>query len=175
MVVLKRPGSEIYSYDFRFDGVRYSGSTGVSDRETALQFEQNVRGELYTATSGFCRAIISRARARLPERTKAKSGYVYMIRTGYFIKIGHSFDPSERVRSINTASPDGCELLFWFRGAQQLERQMHKEFAACHYKKEWFFQCGKLKQFIIEFEKSRTHVGAQEITQNLHSDASDDS
>jgi hypothetical protein len=168
MAVFKRPGISTYSYDFRFDGNRYSGATGVADIEAARRIEQQVRNELYSASAGFCKAIINRAKTRLPDKASAKSGYVYMIRNGFFIKIGHSHDPAERVRSINTASPDGCELLFWFRGSQKLERQIHKEFAACHYKKEWFFLCGKLKQFVEDFETARAQAGAQGITQKSH-------
>lgn len=168
MVVYQRPGNGIYSYDFRFDGNRYSGSTGVYARDEAQEIERRIRGELYNENSGFCRAIIRRAKSKLPEKTKAKCGYVYMIRSGYFIKIGHSLDPAERFRTISTATPDGCELLFFFRGSMQLERQMHREFSACHFKKEWFFLCGKLKRFVEEFERSQLHGDDSEITQKFH-------
>jgi integrase len=43
MSVFKRPGSETYSYDFRVDGRRFSGSTGAKTRREAQRAEERER------------------------------------------------------------------------------------------------------------------------------------
>jgi T5orf172 domain len=140
-----------YSYRFRIDGRTFSGSTGKTQKAEAEQVERTAR-ESVVRTSSFCRSVIRKAHRDLPARPTASSGYVYMLRSGYFIKIGQSMEPHERLRTITTSSPMNCELLFYLRGSQQMERALHREFAACHYRGEWFFLCGKLKQFVEEFE-----------------------
>lgn len=170
MAVYKRKNSETYSYDFLVDGVRYSGGTGTADLDRAIAYEKSLRDELLS-TSSFCRSVIRRARRSVPAKASARAGYVYMIRSGYFIKIGHSHDPEQRFKSINTASPDGCELLFCIRGSMKIERELHREFAACHYKKEWFFLCGKLRHFVEEFEKGDASGAEHGVTPDFPPDA----
>ncbi len=150
MSVYQRASGGVYYYDFRLDGARYSGCTGTENLVEAREFERIARADVARVNS-FCRTIIRKAKKGKTSR-RSKRGYVYMMRSGYFIKIGQSNDPAERFRAISTATPDDCELLFSIPGDLSLERQLHREFAASHYKKEWFFLCGKLKQFIEQFE-----------------------
>ncbi|MER9961706.1 GIY-YIG nuclease family protein [Mesorhizobium sp. M0045] len=152
MTVYLRADSGVYSYDFQLDGKRHSGSTGKTDVDEARAFERAIRSDAMSLGI-FCRAILKRARHKAKGR-RSKNGYVYMLQSGYFIKIGHSHDPVERIRSISTATPDDCELLFCIPGTVRLERKLHAEFEACHHKREWFFLCGKLKQFVSEIEVS---------------------
>lgn len=151
MAVYKRANTEIYSYDFRVDGTRYSGSTGTADLEAARQLEADMRKDAMSV-SILCRSVLRKAARRLPEGRRTRRGYVYMLRSGYFIKIGHSLDPAERLKAISTSTPNGAELLFTIPGNLRLEHELHAEFAACHYQREWFFLCGKLKRFVEEFE-----------------------
>jgi len=151
--VYKRDGSEFYSYDFRIDGKRYSGFTGTADLEDALQIERAARDDVMSLST-FCRMILRKATRRMPSNARLAKGYVYVLRSGYFIKIGYSTDPAERMKTLLTASPSECELLVCLPGNLKLERQLHAEFAPCHYQREWFFLCGKLKQFIADFEAS---------------------
>ncbi len=170
MSLYKRSDSDFYSYDFQLDGRRYSGSTGTDDLQQAQRFEQTMRNDA-NGVSILCRSVIRRAARKLPTTIRSNSGYVYMIRSGYFIKIGHSNDPASRLKSISTATPDDCEVLFCIPGDVKLERRLHTEFAACHYKKEWFFLCGKLKQFVDEFEvadaKSPTEITVRQGDDHL--------
>lgn len=152
MTVYKRSDSNHYSYEFQLDGRRYSGPTGTSDIEEAKEFEKQVRDDV-SGMSILCRSVLRKASRKRLSIRNVKYGYVYMIKSGYFIKIGHSNDPSSRIRSISTATPDDCEMLFCIPGAVELERRLHQEFASCHYKKEWFFLCGKLKAFVTEFQR----------------------
>jgi len=43
MPIIKRPGSETYSYDFTFKGIRYSGNTGCTTKREAERFEEEQR------------------------------------------------------------------------------------------------------------------------------------
>jgi hypothetical protein len=150
--VYKRENTELYSYDFRLDGKRYSGFTGTSDLDEARRFEQAAKDDVLSL-SRFCRMVLRKATRRLPSKARLASGYIYVLRSGYFIKIGYSNDPAERMKAITTSSPNECDLLFCLAGSFKLEKQLHAEFAACHYQREWFFLCGKLKRFIAEFEE----------------------
>lgn len=159
MTVYRRNGTDLFSYDFRVDGVRYSGATGASDEVSARSVEESIRAEIM-GLDAFCRSIIRKAKKSLPAKPSANRGYVYMLRSGYFIKIGHSLNPVERLKTISTSSPNECELLFCLPGSTALERRLHASFAPCHYQREWFFLCGRLKHFVTEFER---HVAAQEM------------
>lgn len=156
MTVYRRNGSDVLSYDFYIDGVRYSGSTGSTERDEALQIERTIKAGILT-TSPFCRSVLRRAKRTLPKRDGPEQGYVYFLRSRYFIKIGYSNDPEYRIKTISTATPDDCELLFFVKGSLELERKLHEEFSACHYQKEWFFLCGKLRSFVDQFSQSVEH------------------
>lgn len=158
MTVYLREKSDTYLYDFWVDGRRYTGNTLTSDLASARDFEGTVREEA-SGLSILSRAVLRKARrsAGVKQRANAR-GRVYMIESSYFIKIGHSHDPAERLRSISTASPDGCELLFSIPGGVQLERALHREFKGSHYRGEWFFLCGKLKQFVAELHEPERDV-----------------
>lgn len=152
MTVYLRETSETYFYDFWLDGRRYTGNTLTGDEESARLFEDSVREEA-RGISITSRAVLRKARrlSGASQRSTAR-GRVYMIRSGYFIKIGHSNDPIERLKSISTASPDDCELLFSIPGDIAMERALHREFKSSHYRREWFFLCGKLKEFVTELQ-----------------------
>ncbi len=165
MSVYCRAGSDIYRYDFVLDGKRHVGSTGTSDIETARLFEQQVSADA-KGLGITSRGVLRRAMWRKAGARRSKRGAVYMLTSGYFVKIGHSMDPSDRLRSIQTSSPEDCELLFAIPGTQQLERALHREFAACHYRREWFFNCGKLKGFIEELMLERQRNAPHETPQS---------
>lgn len=52
MSVYKRPGSEVYSYDFRYRGHRFSGSTETGDKREAKAIEREIRAKAKAATVG---------------------------------------------------------------------------------------------------------------------------
>lgn len=173
MSVYKRNECDVYSYDFRLDGRRYSGSTNMEDLDEALEFESLIKSDILNI-SKFCHSVIRKALRTIPARVRANSGYVYVLRSGFFIKIGYSTNPVERIGSIVTSTPDDCEMLFLVPGNLKLEKRLHREFAACHYRREWFFLCGKLKRFVEEFDAhraSKAQTSLHNLPHNLHSDA----
>lgn len=169
MSVYKRTNSNFYTYDFRLDGVRYSGQTHCADIKDALAYEDAIRREIATI-SGLCRSILKRAISSRKTAITSRKGFVYMLKSEYFIKIGHSIDPIERIRTLSTAMPTECEMLFCIRGGVELERSLHDEFRSCHYRNEWFFCCGKLKQFVEEFKQTASgmHDATHQIPPSRH-------
>jgi hypothetical protein len=151
MTLRKRPNSGTYNYDFSIDGTRYTGSTWTGNKDEALAFEKAIKDEILPMR-GFCRAILRKAMLETPKNASSRRGRIYVLKSGYFIKIGYSKDPHDRLKTINTAIPGECELLFSIPGSIKLERRVHDLFRPCHYQKEWFFLCGKLKRFIEEAE-----------------------
>lgn len=51
MSVYKRPGQAFYSYDFRFRGARFSGSTECTTKREAERYEQETRDQAKAATA----------------------------------------------------------------------------------------------------------------------------
>jgi Meiotically up-regulated gene 113 len=99
-------------------------------------------------------------RLRAKKRVKVKSdGYLYIIRTGRYYKIGVTTHPSLRIKEFETNNPLRVEVLlqhycFYY---QWLERCLHKRFETYQVKGEWFrlkkHQVMEIKDFIAEIEK----------------------
>lgn len=68
-------------------------------------------------------------------------GYVYVVgsgRPGDPVKIGHSANPKERVRSLQTGAPYLIRLLDQHPGPGALERYLHRRFEDSKVHGEWF-------------------------------------
>ncbi len=63
------------------------------------------------------------------------------------IKIGLSIDPGKRVRSLQTASSRKLELIGTIDGDR--ESELHKRFAKCRVRGEWFHPTPALKNYIL--------------------------
>lgn len=66
------------------------------------------------------------------------SSYVYLVRLGGAIKIGHSSDPEQRLKALATGSPSPPELVAVFEGDRRLEKALHVYFAHKRQHREWF-------------------------------------
>lgn len=73
---------------------------------------------------------------------------LYFIRSGQYVKIGISEAPQRRIASIQTSNPDELEVLAVVEGGAQLEAEMHRRFAALHYRGEWFRDDTTIRQVI---------------------------
>jgi len=84
-----------------------------------------------------------------PKIPEPKGGsFVYIVRAGGFIKIGHTTKLTSRMNNIRTHSPYDVTLLHKLAGARVLEKELHQRFAAQHSRNEWFREEGELAAWI---------------------------
>ena len=84
MSVYKRPGSTIYSYDFRFRGERFSGSTECTSKREAERFEEEVRRQVKANVIDTAKPL-----------TMAEAAALYWIEVGQ-----HHADPKATLRIL---------------------------------------------------------------------------
>ena len=67
-------------------------------------------------------------------------GHVYIATDGTYCKIGYSSDVAERVRILNTSSPNEIQLLYAFKcfDPNLVEAHLHDKFKRQQVKGEWF-------------------------------------
>lgn len=80
-----------------------------------------------------------------------KKLFVYVIQASNgAIKIGHSADPAQRIKTINLHSPLPCRLIAVLEGKMKDELTFHRRFAEHRSHSEWFKDEGEVSQFIAE-------------------------
>ena len=67
-------------------------------------------------------------------------GYVYLLKSGEFYKIGASSNVSARIKQLTAIPPFGVSLVCTIKtnDMYQLERQLHEQFASKRVSGEWF-------------------------------------
>lgn len=73
-----------------------------------------------------------------------KAGWIYVIQSGEFIKIGFATDVAKRVRGLETGSPHPIAVLHEMRGTLEDEARFHGRFASYRVRGEWFRKDGDL-------------------------------
>ena len=87
----------------------------------------------------------TRSGFRLPKSKKASDvGWVYVVRAGDHVKIGHSVEPLKRLSSLQTGMHEDADLIFAVRGSVADERRLHDELADYRKNREWFFATAPL-------------------------------
>jgi transcriptional regulator with XRE-family HTH domain len=75
---------------------------------------------------------------------------IYVIQQGRSgpLKIGTSFDPESRMRTLQTGVIDGLTLLHQFDGDEQIERQLHARFNQYRLAGEWFSPSSEILNWV---------------------------
>lgn len=76
---------------------------------------------------------------RKKEERKEEKGYIYIIKSNLYYKIGKAKDIKQRYKDIEITNPD-IELIYSkeFENYHKIEKDLHKKFKEKHYKGEWF-------------------------------------
>lgn len=64
------------------------------------------------------------------------------------VKIGSAVDPIDRLRTLQTGSPDRLTLVTTIAGGEKAERALHKQFSGSRVHGEWFSPTPDLLAFI---------------------------
>lgn len=73
-----------------------------------------------------------------PTASASEFGWVYFLRAGDLIKIGHSQEPRGRLATLRGASPLKLDLLHIEPGPVSKERALHRRFKRLRSHGEWF-------------------------------------
>ncbi len=71
---------------------------------------------------------------------KNHGAYVYLIREGTRIKVGHSTSVASRLRLFQTGNADECHVVaaIWLVNAEEIEKQLKDDLAEYRHRGEWF-------------------------------------
>lgn len=83
------------------------------------------------------------------------NGRVYFIDDGFFIKIGFSKKPQDRIIKLQTASPFKLTLIRTVLGNKKLEAELHTRFRHLKSHGEWFRGERELRQHIREMPRPK--------------------
>lgn len=73
-------------------------------------------------------------------RDPMAAAYVYFIRAGERIKVGHSANLGRRLRAFQTGNAEECHVVaaIWLRNADDIERSLKDSLAEYRHRQEWF-------------------------------------
>jgi hypothetical protein len=103
----------------------------------------------------------------------SRDGKIYFVQAevGGLLKIGFSTDPSDRLRHLQTGSPERLVLLHVMAGTPAIERWLHERFAHLRVHGEWFFPANELISLINDFRTgvppANTDAPADQLTLGL--------
>lgn len=76
------------------------------------------------------------------------SGFVYIIRCGDFVKIGHSKNPKRRIKDMDACLPIEPILLATFPARRFLETRLHFHLRHHRVRSEWFRWCEEIAEIV---------------------------
>lgn len=83
------------------------------------------------------------ARAKIERKT-----FIYFMRAGEFIKIGHSRNWRSRMSDMQTGSPHTIVPLLVLIAAESDERKLHVRFRKSRFRGEWFHSSPAIQSYI---------------------------
>lgn len=82
--------------------------------------------------------------------------FVYFIRNGNTIKIGHSHAPNKRMKDMQTSCHAKLEMLAITDGGRMREKVLHKKFAKLRLSGEWFTLAPEIIKYISGLKRRKT-------------------
>jgi hypothetical protein len=82
------------------------------------------------------------------DEIRKRSGFVYFIRSGEFVKIGYSKNPIKRLDILNTGMGTRARFVLSVPGTMKDEKQLHGRFARNRANGEWFRMGPSIEQFL---------------------------
>lgn len=79
---------------------------------------------------------------------KFTDGWIYFVRSGNYIKIGHSTRIASRLHDLQIGSPEKLEIMTIEAGGRAEEIRIHKMFKEEYLRGEWFNFTGDLKRYV---------------------------
>lgn len=99
-------------------------------------------------------SLITQATVAKAIRTSDKAvpddTFIYFLRAGPFVKIGHSKTWKTRRAQMQVGSPHDIVPILVLIGTSSLERTLHAKFRADHYRGEWFHMSERISAFVRE-------------------------
>lgn len=132
-------------------------AVGVSDDQRvravmALRdfgFVQTGRGTYRLDVAAIATAIARWEAAQDVERVRpTPCPSVYVMRTGAFVKIGHTGNVRSRLSAVRTASPEPVDLVAVIPGDAGAERALHDRFSDWRCSGEWFRFEGPVREWV---------------------------
>lgn len=123
---------------------------GIDDQRVVARLKECLAaGTVSRDTLVQAARLRSAAAARPARRAPSRVYFIQASITG-LIKIGVAVDPSDRLRTLQTGSPDTLSLIKTIDGDQKLEQELHRRFADDRLHGEWFHPSADLLAYITE-------------------------
>lgn len=91
---------------------------------------------------------------------RRRDGIIYAIGRGSWVKIGFTRgDAVERVKTLQTSSPEPLEIIATFPGTMDDERALHARFERLRASGEWFRREGDLAEWLSNLAPSPSLSG----------------
>lgn len=75
-------------------------------------------------------------------------GFVYLVRAGRHVKIGHATSPSQRLDRVQCGNPLPLTTLCLIPGSRRTETRLHHAFAPLRQRGEWYAYGPTLREFV---------------------------
>jgi hypothetical protein len=72
-------------------------------------------------------------------------GYIYFIRCGRFVKIGHSHDVERRRDDLMRHSPFNFRIVARYEALRTIEKDVHAAFHKHRHRGEWYRWCDRIE------------------------------
>lgn len=80
-----------------------------------------------------------------------RGNYVYIIKSGEFVKIGYSSNFCSRLENLKSSNPTQMEIIGLFIGGRKEEAMLHNKFKQFLLRNEWFIYNEEIQQYCTDF------------------------